>query len=422
MGSALLTDHYELTMIDAARQAGTAHRHCIFEVFGRRLSGRRYAVVAGTQRLLDEIASFRFTDSELEFLGRTHVVSAKTLAWLADYRFHGDIDGYPEGEVFFPGSPILRVEADFATAVVLETVILSVLNHDCAIATAASRMWVHAHGRRLIEMGARRTHEEAGVAAARAAYIAGFDTTSNLAAGERYGIPTAGTAAHAFTLLHDSEEQAFAAQVAALGVGTTLLVDTFDVHQGIAHALAAAGPGLGAIRLDSGDLAELAWAARRQLDEAGATKTRIVVTSDLDEHAIAALTAAPVDAFGVGTSLVTGSGVPTAGLVYKVVQVCGRDVAKKSAADKPSVGGRKEAVRQCDDEGVACAELVGPGAAARPGSRDRELLVPLMRAGQRLPDPGLAAARARHIESVAELPLTALSLQAGEPCLPTIRA
>lgn len=422
MSSALLTDHYELTMLDAALQAGTAHRQCVFEVFGRRLSGRRYAVVAGTQRLLDEILSFQFTEADLDFLGRTHVVSPTTLGWLQDYRFDGDIDGYPEGEVYFPGSPILRVEADFATAVLLETLILSVLNHDSAVATAASRMWVHAHGRRLIEMGSRRTHEQAAVAASRAAYVAGFDTTSNLAAGQRYAIPTAGTAAHAFTLLHDSEVQAFAAQVAALGVGTTLLVDTYDVRAGIANALAAAGTALGAIRLDSGDLAESAWAARRQLDDAGAHQTKIVVTSDLDEHAIAALAAAPVDAYGVGTSLVTGSGVATAGLVYKAVQVDGRDVAKKSAAGKPSVGGRKNAVRQRDANGVAWAELIGPGAAPRPGSHDRELLMPLLRSGQRLPDPGLSAARARHAASVAELPLSALSLQIGEPCLPTIRA
>ncbi|MGV1003392.1 MAG: nicotinate phosphoribosyltransferase [Candidatus Nanopelagicales bacterium] len=422
MLTSLLTDQYELTMIDAARQAGTAERACVFELFGRRLSGgRRYGVVAGTGRLLDEIASFQFGPDELEFLQRRKVVSADTLAWLADYRFTGDIYGYAEGEVYFPGSPILRVEADFQTGVVVETLALSILNHDCAIATAASRMWVHARGRRLIEMGSRRTHELAAIAAARAAYIAGFDTTSNLAAGRIYGIPTAGTAAHAFTLLHDDEPAAFAAQVAALGRGTTLLVDTYDVRQGIVNALEAGGPELGAIRLDSGDLADLARAARKQLDAAGNTGTKIVVTSDLDEHAIAALDAAPVDIYGVGTSLVTGSGVPTAGLVYKVVEVDGRFVAKKSAGEKSSVGGEKRAVRQFADSGVALAELVGPGAQVRPGTRDRDLVVPLVLGGERVSTTTLDQARARHAESVAELPMQALSLQPGDPVLPTLR-
>ena len=227
--------------------------------------------------------------------------------------------GYAEGECYVPGSPLLVVDAPFADAVVLETLVLSVLNHDSAIAAAASRMICAAGDRPCIEMGSRRTHEISAVAAARAAYIAGFASTSNLEAGRRYAIPTTGTAAHAFTLVHDSEEDAFRAQVASLGPGTTLLVDTYDVTAGVQTAVAVAGPELGAVRLDSGDLIELARQVRDQLDSLGATDTRIVVTSDLDEYAIAALAAAPVDGYGVGTSLVTGSGAPTAGLVYKLV-------------------------------------------------------------------------------------------------------
>ncbi|MDQ2708100.1 MAG: nicotinate phosphoribosyltransferase, partial [Actinomycetota bacterium] len=354
----LLTDQYELTMLAAALADGTASRRCTFEVFARRLpDGRRYGVVAGTARVLDAVARFRFADAELTALAESSVVDTATLDWLGDYRFAGDIDGYPEGELYFPGSPVLTVSGTFAEAVVLETVVLSVLNHDCAIASAAARMVTAAAGRPLIEMGSRRTHEWAGVAASRAAYLSGFASTSNLESGRRYGIPTAGTSAHAFVLLHDDEARAFASQVASQGAKTTLLVDTYDIATGIARAVAAAGLELGAIRIDSGDLGELARQAREQLDSLGARATRIVLSGDLDEYAIAALRAEPVDAYGVGTSLVTGSGAPTAGMVYKLVEVDGRPVAKRSSA-KESRGGRKMALRRHKPTGTALEEVV----------------------------------------------------------------
>ena len=339
--TALFTDQYELTMIRAALAGGTAERSCTFELFARRLpSGRRYGVVAGIGRLLDAIETFRFGEAELAAL--EPILDAATLERLAEYRFAGDIDGYPEGELYFPESPVLSVRGTFANAVVLETLALSVLNHDCAIASAAARMAAAAGDRPLIEMGSRRTHEESAVAAARAAYLAGFSTTSNLEAGRRYGIPTGGTAAHAFTLLHDSEREAFAAQVAALGVSTTLLVDTYDITAGIATAIDVAGPGLGAVRIDSGDLGVLTRAAREQLDGLGATGTRIVLSGDLDEYAIAALQAAPVDVYGVGTSLVTGSGAPTAGMVYKARRgrrtPGGEAQREQGVARRPQVG------------------------------------------------------------------------------------
>src|SRR5687767_6527436 len=353
--AALLTDHYELTMVQAARQAGTADRRSVFELFPRRLpEGRRYGVVAGVGRALDAIERFRFDDGSLAML--EDVVDRPTLDWLADYRFSGDVWGYAEGEAYFPYSPLLIVESSFAEAVLLETLLLSIYNHDSAIASAASRMTLAAHGRPCIEMGSRRTHEEAAVACARAAYIAGFATSSNLAARQRYGVPTAGTSAHSFTLLHDTEEQAFRAQVHALGKGTTLLVDTYDVEEAVRLAVEVAGPGLGAVRLDSGDLGALAHEVRAQLDSLGAHDTRTVVTSDLDEHAIAALATAPVDAYGVGTQLVTGSGHPTCGFVYKLVAREGSggemvSVAKRSK-DKVSVGGRKYALRRRDRHGT----------------------------------------------------------------------
>ena len=308
----------------------------------------------------------------------------------------------------------------------LETVLLSILNHDSAIASAASRMTWAAGGRPCIEMGSRRTHEEAAVSAARAAYVAGFEATSNLAARERYGIPTTGTSAHSFTLLHDTERDAFAAQVASLGSGTTLLVDTYDVREAVSTAVEVAGPGLGAVRLDSGDLGELAHQVRAQLDELGATGTRIIVTSDLDEHAISALASAPVDGYGVGTSLVTGSGHPTCGFVYKLVARAGDDgvlvdVAKKSK-DKVSVGGRKWALRRRTPAGVAEAEVVGVGTPPvddREGVGDRSLLVPLVRDGEVVGREDLTVARERHRAARDELPLPARQLSRGEPVIPT---
>jgi nicotinate phosphoribosyltransferase len=422
--TALLTDHYELTMLEAALQSGTAERRCVFEVFARRLpDGRRYGVVAGTGRLLAALAEFRFGAAELAALEQARVIDAATLEWLAGYRFAGDVWGYGEGETFVPGSPILVVEGSFAEAVVLETLVLSILNHDSAIAAAASRMVVAAHGRPCLEMGSRRTHEQAAVAAARAAYLAGFAGSSNLEAGRRHGIPTIGTAAHAFTLLHDDEKAAFAAQVAGLGPGTTLLVDTYDVERGVATAVEVAGPELGAVRLDSGDLLEQAYAVRAQLDTLGARNTRIVVTSDLDEYQIAALGAAPVDSYGVGTSLVTGSGAPTAGLVYKLVAREGSDgtmvgVAKRSL-DKVSVGGRKWALRR-RSHGVARAEVIGVGHPPAGDADDRALLLPLVRGGAVVGAEPLATARDRHAASLAELPATARQLSRGEPAIPTL--
>ncbi|WP_338697009.1 nicotinate phosphoribosyltransferase [Streptomyces sp. Q6] len=425
--TALFTDHYELTMLQAALHAGTADRRSVFEVFTRRLpEGRRYGVVAGTGRVLDAVENFRFDAGVLGFLRERKVVDEATLAWLADYRFSGDIWGYPEGEVYFPGSPLLRVEGSFAECVLLETVILSILNHDSAIAAAASRMASAAGDRPLIEMGARRTHELAAVAASRAAYVGGFATTSDLAAGFRYGIPTVGTSAHAFTLLHDSERDAFRAQVDSLGEGTTLLVDTYDVKEAVRTAVEIAGPKLGAVRIDSGDLLLVAHRVRQQLDELGAADTKIVVTSDLDEYAIASLAAAPVDAYGVGTQLVTGSGHPTCSMVYKLVARAESadpkaplvPVAKKSAGGKTSVGGRKWAARRLDRDGVAEAEVVGTGAVP-PELADRQLLVELVRGGDVVAREPLDTVRERHIAARDALPLSATQLSKGESVIPT---
>jgi len=443
MSTALLTDQYELTMLEAARRSGVASHRAVFEVFARDLPpGRRYGVVAGMGRLLEAIEAFRFGPAELEWLAERRVVSADTLDWLAGYQFSGDVDGYAEGELFFPSSPVLTVEGSFGEAVLLETLVLSVLNHDSAVAAAAARMVAAARGRTLVEMGGRRTHEGAAVAAARAAFVAGFDSTSNLEAGRRHGIPTAGTSAHAFTLAHAEEGAAFTAQLAALGVGTTLLVDTFDIESGTRAAVAAAravgAKGPGAVRIDSGDPIEQSRRVRALLDGLGATTTRIVVSGDLDEYAIARFEGAaggraPIDAYGVGTRVVTGSGAPTADMIYKLVAIADRPgadaalraVSKRSEA-KLTRGGRKTASRLLDARGLAVAEEVvvdgadlpaGDPSPGRGFASSRRLQIALIRGGGMVHDPGLEEIRAHHRAALAELGPDARTIDAGPPAL-----
>ena len=435
--TSLLTDHYELTMLQAALASGAANRKCTFEVFTRRLpAGRRYGVLAGTGRFLEGLANFRFNDEELSFLSSRNIVNKETLSYLESFTFSGNIRGYAEGEAFFPHSPVMQVEGTFAEACVLETYLLSILNFDSAVASAASRMSAAAGNRPCLEMGSRRAHERAAVSAARAAIIGGFQGTSDLEAAKRYGIRCIGTAAHAFTLLHDSERDAFDSQVAKLGAGTTLLVDTYDIRQGVIHAVEAAraaGGELGAVRLDSGDLVAEAFKVRGQLDAMGATSTKITVTSDLDEYAIAALGAAPVDSYGVGTKLVTGSGVPTAALVYKVVQREDSDgatvsVAKK-AESKSTVGGRKVAGRVLGEDGYATEELLLVGTSFEEGQAllaergARPLQVQLVRGGQIDAEAwgpeALSRAQDHHLSARNELPYQAWRLSEGEAAIPT---
>jgi nicotinate phosphoribosyltransferase len=434
--SALQTDRYEITMLSAARGSGLAGRRSVFEVFARKLpDGRTYGVFGGLGRLLDEIEAFRFGEAELAYLAQIGF-DRPTLDWLAAYRFGGDIVAYREGELYFPYSPVLTVEATFGEAVVLETLVLSVLNHDTAIASAAARMVAVADDRPLLEMGGRRTHEDAAVSAARMAYLVGFAGTSNLEAGRRYGIPTMGTAAHAFTLAHDREEEAFASQLDTLGVGTTLLVDTYEIPDAIRTAVRLANErgatGPGAVRIDSGDLAEEAERARALLDDLGATGTRIVVSGDLDEYLIEDLVErrVPIDSFGVGTKVVTGSGHPTASFVYKLVAVAQdaspeapmRAVAKRSVG-KISVGGRKAAWRRFDDTGHAVVEVVEAVAgrtwpeAPAGGGPARPLQVRAVVDGERRYAPTADEVRAHHAAARAELRPLDRMIVASAPAL-----
>ena len=421
MGTALMTDLYELTMLDAALRSGVASRRATFEVFARRLpQGRGYGVVAGPGRLADQLALFQFSPDQIDYLAGLGRFSEELLEHLESFRFEGEVWSYREGDLYVPGSPVLRVDCSFGAGLLLETLVLSVLNHDCAVASAAARMHDAANGRHLIEMGGRRTHEEAAVAAARAAWLVGFDTTSNMEAGIRFGVPTAGTSAHAFTLAHDDEEAAFEAQIEAHGLETTLLVDTYEIDTGIDRALAAAkrlGGVPGAIRIDSGDLAEEALRARKKLDDHGATSTRIVVSGDLDEYRIAQLADHPIDGYGVGTQLVVGSGHATAGMVYKLVAVARRSgtyepvvPVAKSSEGKATRGGVVRPYRIVD-HGQAVDEVLVEH--DRPGPSDaRALHVPLFRASGPAYPYNLHDDRNFHLRVRNELPLSMRQLDA----------
>lgn len=426
--TSLLTDHYELTMLQAALASGTAHRRCTFEVFTRRLpAGRRYGVLAGTGRFLEGLQSFRFDDEDLSFLASRNIVNAQTLKYLENFRFTGNIRGYVEGEIFFPHSPVVQVEATFAEACILETYLLSILNYDSAVASAASRMTAAAGHRPCIEMGSRRAHERAAVSAARAAAIAGFTATSNLEAGRRYGLHTLGTSAHAFTLLYDSEREAFEAQLQSLGARTTLLADTYDVENAVRLGVELAGEELGGVRLDSGDLVASTQRVRELLDSLGNHNTKITVTSDLDEYAIASLAAAPVDSYGVGTRLVTGSGAPTSAMVYKLVErenTAGElEPVAKTSAGKRSLGGAKQAARRHNSLGIATAELIGTGNNPAVLENTRDLIRDFVVSGELLPgftgEEAVRNATERHSASLAELPESARRLSEGEPVIPT---
>lgn len=420
--TAFMVDKYELTMLQAALQSGQAFNKSTFDLFARKLpQGRRYGVVGGISRAIEAVKNFRFTDEQIEYLEKDPAINEETVEYLKNYVFSGKIIGYREGDVYFPNSPILTVEGFFGDAVLLETVLLSILNHDSAVMSAASRMVVAGHGLPLIEMGSRRTHEEAAVSSARAAYIAGFDATSNMEAGLRHNIPTTGTSAHAFTLAFAEEKEAFKAQVDALGVSTTLLVDTYDIEQGIRNAVEIAGTDLGGIRIDSGDLHEETVNARKLLDSIGAVNTKIVLSSDIDEYTIAEMLdrGTPVDGVGAGTRVVTGSGHPTASMVFKLVEREGENdemipVAKK-ATGKKSAGGLKIAFRTFDENGKISGEFYSLNEIDMSKHKDAHPTQITYVEEGKYNIPSIEDARKFHQEALSTLPDSALMTTAGKP-------
>jgi nicotinate phosphoribosyltransferase len=424
--TALLTDKYELTMLDAALKSGIAHKQSVFTAFTRSLpSGRRYGVFAGLGRVLQAIKDFTFTPEQINFLRHDGAISEETLDYLENYKFSGELRAYIEGETYYPHSPLITVKGTFAECVLLETVILSIINHDSAVAAAASRMTFAAKGRSIMEFGSRRTHESSAVAAARAAYIAGFAGTSNVQAGIDYGIPTMGTSAHAFTLAHQDEKEAFKAQVAALGVSTSLLVDTYDTEQGIKNAVEIAGTDLGGIRIDSGDLYEEAVKARALLDSLGAVNTKIIVSSDVDEYVMDDLVdrGAPIDSFGAGTRVVTGSGHPTCGMVYKLVAIEDNEgnmvPVTKNSHGKESKGGEKHVFRLSTSDGDK-GEVVTTDLTYIPDTSWREVTATFIKDGEHVKHMSLARARGAHQYAMLKMYWKNREITAGAPALATV--
>ena len=410
----LLSDKYELTMLEGFIEAGMVDRKATFELFGRKLpAGRSYGVVAGTERAIEAILQFRFSEGDLDYL--SDFLSPNTLEYLANYSYNGNVTGYNEGDYWFPFSPILTLNATLGEAVILETLLLSIFNYDSAVASAASQVTLAANGKHVMEFGSRRTSEQSAVVAARAAYIAGFDATSNLEAGRRYGIPVFGTSAHAFTLAFNDEKKAFTAQVKAFGTDTTLLVDTYDITEGVNNAIEVAGTKLGAVRIDSGDPFVVIPAVREQLDILGATETKIVLSGDLDSESMKAIVEAnlPVDSFGVGTSVVTGDGYPAAGFVYKLVSIeddNGKmiNVAKAASGGKKSIGGAKTAYREFDASWEVIGEHLITDDSGSPIFGDWERLQALyISNGNLVSLPQAETARAKHTANRKETPVSA---------------
>lgn len=355
--TALLTDRYEYSNLQSAIAAGVADTAAVFTAFTRRIVP--YGVVAGIQRIQQALLDFKFDE---ETLAQLTFLDSATLTYLKNWKFTGSITAYREGSFFTKQGPVVQVEAPFGQGVLLETLILSILNHDCAIATQAHRMVQAAQGKPLVDMGTRRVNEHAAVAGARAAYIAGFAATSNLQAGLVYGVPTMGTAAHCYVLAAPSEYSAFFYQAKTQGADTTFLVDTFDTLSGVSNAILACkeatGLAPGAIRIDSGDKQKLAWQVRGILDSEHCLNTQIVVSGEVGITELIDWRLAPIDKYGIGTQLYLEAPVP--GFVYKLVEIGGKPVAKTSPG-KESWGGRKVATRRWQIDGPFDDVEVGLG-------------------------------------------------------------
>lgn len=412
---ALLTDRYQLTMLAAYARAGLSRRRAVFELFVRRLPpSRRYLVACGVGRAVALLRDLSFEHADLGWLAEDAVLGpALATPEVADLfrslRFSARVFAVPEGRVCFPGEPLVRVEGTLAEAQLVETLLLSIVNHDTRVASKCARIVEAAAGRACFEFGSRRTHELAAVDAARSAYVAGFAGTSNEEAARRHGVPVTGTMAHAFVLAHaadageDGEAGAFADFCATFARPSVCLVDTFDTARGVARAIEGARDRLAGVRIDSGDLAAAARDARAQLDAAGLREARVVLSDDLDEYKIEALVAAgvPVDTFGVGTMAVSTPDAPSLGAVYKLVALedaSGRLVAvQKRAGGKGSSAAPKQVFRSEDGPLV---DVVGRADESLPGAPLLELVFD---GKAPVGDQTAAAARVRFLADRARL-------------------
>ncbi|MEM9691316.1 MAG: nicotinate phosphoribosyltransferase [Myxococcota bacterium] len=392
--SVLQTDLYQLTMAAGYFHRGLADTRATCEMFFRRLPpARRYLVLAGVEAAVDAIADLHFTEADIAFLrdevpALSEVMTDEFCDYLRQFRFHGDVWAADEGTPWFAQAPALRVEADIIEAQLVETLLLSIINHHTMIASKAARIVRAAEGRAVLEFGTRRTHPEAAIDVARNAYLVGAVGTSNVEAGRRFGIPLSGTAAHMWTMTHDSETQAFANYVATFPAYAILLIDTYDTVRGAKRAAEVAGASLRGVRLDSGDLGALAAEVRAVLDDAGCGDTQIVASGDLNEYKIAALldAGAPIDVFGVGTELACSKDAPALGGVYKVTQFRRGEhttpVAKLSVG-KATYPGAHQVFRRFDDQGSPVGDRIAlTDEPALPG--EQGLLVPQLAGGARV--------------------------------------
>lgn len=420
---ALRTDLYQLTMAAGYFHRGMGSRTATCEMFVRRLPpSRRFLVAMGLARFLRYLEDLCFTDEQIAYLASVPALrDAMTPAfndYLRGFRFRGDVWTVPEGTVFFEQEPIVRVTAPLIEAQIVETFLLSAVNHATMIASKAARMMISAGDAALVEFGTRRTHPEAALDAARAAYAVGFVGTSNVEAGMRYGIPVMGTAAHMWTMAHPSEEAAFEAYVAIFPSASILLIDTYDTLEGARRAAAVAGDKLRGVRLDSGDIGALSKEVRRILDEAGCQRAKIVASGDLNEHKIQALreAGAPVDMYGVGTDLVTSRDSASVGGVYKLVEIGegeARSPIAKFSEGKATLPGPHQVYRRRGPGGELARDLIALADEPAPAGAE-PLLAQVMRGGARIgPAEGLDAVRARAAKELAAL--TPALRDLGEP-------
>jgi nicotinate phosphoribosyltransferase len=409
--SALLTDLYQLNMMAAYLEHGLTGT-AVFELFVRKLPLRRgFLMAAGLEQALEFLETVSFTSEDINKIRGLGEFSESFLDYLRSFRFSGDVDAMPEGTVFFPDEPILRVTASLPEAQFVETRLVNLLHFQTVVASKAARMVLAAPGKPLIDYGLRRAHgAEAGLLAARASYIAGFSGTATVAAGVEFGIPVYGTMAHSFIQAHDDETLAFEHFARSHPQGLVLLIDTYDTEHAarrlvaLAPRLAAQGITIAGVRIDSGDLGEHALRVRRILDDGGLRAVKIVASGGLDEDALLALSRADarIDSYGIGTSLTTASDTPALDCAYKLQEYAGTARRKRSEG-KATWPGRKQVWRHYDDSGRLAGDLVSLADDRRHGEM---LLRPVMRGGRRLSDiPGLAGARNHAKDQLARLPV-----------------
>ncbi|MCL4799137.1 MAG: nicotinate phosphoribosyltransferase [Burkholderiales bacterium] len=420
--SPLLTDLYQLTMLQGYYAAGMT-APAVFELFVRKLPpGRNFLVAAGLEQVLAYVERLRFDAAELEWIGKSGLFDAGFAARLAELRFSGDVDAMPEGTVCFPNEPLLRVTAPLPEAQLLETRLLNLVHYETLVASKAARAVLVAGGKRLIDFGLRRAHgAEAGLLAARASYLAGFDGTATTLAGPAFGIPVFGTMAHSFVQAHDDEAAAFETFARAFPRNAVLLIDTYDTVAGarkvvdIAPRLQAQGIEVRGVRLDSGDLGALAREVRAVLDAGGLEKAIILASGNLDEHRVQALARTPIDSFGIGTSLVTSADAPYLDAVYKLQEYAGKPRRKRSEG-KATWPGRKQVYRERSSDGTPARDVVTLEHDRREGE---PLLAPVMRAGRRVaPAPALDAIRAHAHRELERLPPRLRALADATPPYP----